>query len=311
MADSVQHFSDLTKYLAFLGLEPPEHPLLAVVQLASDSTTALTDCSNDGIAFSSDCYSISLKHILSGEIVYGRTRYDCQSGTMIFTAPDQVISTRGLSVKSTGKTIFFHKDFIRGTQLKDEIKKYHFFSYAINEALHLSPKEEVMMSRLFEQIELEYHNNQDEFSKELILSQLSTLLKYANRYYHRQFLHRKESDSTLYESFIEVFQKTLDVQSEVARVIPSIEYIADKMHVTPRYLSDALKVETGKTAMEHVHLYLIDQAKDLLLQPDMTVASVAYHLGFEYPQYFARLFKKKVGLTPTEYRKQSSSKMIN
>ncbi|MEM7401983.1 MAG: helix-turn-helix transcriptional regulator, partial [Pseudomonadota bacterium] len=176
------------------------------------------------------------------------------------------------------------------------------FSYAVNEALHLSPKEEQMMAGLFDQIEQEYHNNQDEFSKELILSQLDTLLKYANRYYHRQFLHRKENSSNLLDQFTDEVEKCMsNVQSE-GKSIPTIEDIASTLAMTPRYLSDALKVETGKTAIENLHLILIDQAKEMLLGSDATISTIAYSLGFEYPQYFARLFKKKTGLTPTQYR---------
>ena len=189
--------------------------------------------------------------------------------------------------ESTGHTIIFHEDFIRGHKIKEEIKKYHYFSYAVNEALHLSPQEETMMAGLIDQIEAEYHNNQDEFSKELILSQLDTLLKYAHRFYHRQFLYRKESNSDLLNQFIDEVEKYVAVNQLEEKTIPTIEDMASVMAMTPRYLSDALKVETGKTAMENLHLHMIDKAKDLLLESNTSVANVAYDLGFEYPQYFA------------------------
>ncbi|NES65513.1 MAG: helix-turn-helix transcriptional regulator [Okeania sp. SIO2D1] len=296
------HFSDLKEYHSFLGLPDPEHPLFSVVAMSSNKTND-TKCANRDITLSGDFYSVSLKHITSGEIFYGRTKYDCKNGTMIFMAPKQEVRIVGLNVKSTGRTIIFHEDFIRGYSIKDEIKKYNYFSYAVNEALHLSLKEEQMISGLIDRIEHEYHSNQDEFSKELILSQLDTLLKYANRFYHRQFLHRKENNSNLLDKFIDEVERYMNEDRTYGKAIPTIEEIANKLNMTPRYLSDALKVETGKTAIENLHLHIIDKAKDLLLDSNATVATVAYALGFEYPQYFSRLFKKKTGITPTEYIK--------
>lgn len=295
------HFSDLTEYHQFLGMPNPEHPLFSVVSVSSAKSED-SSCSSLDLTLSSDFYSISLKHITSGEIFYGRTKYDCKNGTMIFMAPNQEIRIAGVQVESTGRSIIFHEDFIRGHVIKEEIKKYHYFSYAVNEALHLSPKEEEMMQSMIDQIEMEYHNNQDEFSKELILAQLDTLLKYANRFYHRQFLLRKESESDLQGKFIEEIEHFIKANKFEEKTIPSIEDIASSMAMTPRYLSDALKAETGKTAMENLHLHMIDKAKDMLVATDASVATVAYDLGFEYPQYFARLFKKKTGMTPTEYR---------
>lgn len=294
------HFSDLAEYHKFMGLEAPEHPLFSVVSISSQEIEV--KCADLDITLSSDFYSISLKNIISGEIHYGRTKYDCQNGTMLFMAPKQEVRVVGVRAETTGRIILFHEDFIRGHKIKDEIKKYHYFNYAVNEALHLSPKEEQMMRGMIDQIEAEYHNNQDEFSKELILSQFDTLLKYANRYYQRQFLHRKENSSDLLDTFIDEVENFIVENKLEEKTIPTIEDMANAMAMTPRYLSDALKVETGKTAMENLHLHMIDKAKDMLLESDATVATVAYDLGFEYPQYFARLFKKKTGMTPTEYR---------
>lgn len=307
MASEKIHFSDLSEYHKFFGLPAPEHALFSVLSISSKNAD-VAKCTSQNIAVSSDFYSISLKQITSGQIHYGRTKYDCQNGTMIFMAPKQEIRIEGVKIESIGKSILFHEDFIRGYKIKEEIKKYNFFNYAVNEALHLSPKEEKMMSAIIDQIEAEYHNNQDEFSKELILSQLDTLLKYANRFYHRQFLHRKENKSDLLTIFIKEIEKYMVTNKKEEKTIPAIEDIAEIMSMTPRYLSDALKCETGKTAMENLHLFLMDQAKDMLLENNATVATIAYDLGFEYPQYFARLFKKKTGMTPTEYRRSNHYK---
>lgn len=203
-----------------------------------------------------------------------------------------------------GFSINFHEDFIKGTELAQQIKKYGFFSYSVNEALHLSPKEERQIESIVENIEIEYHNNQDVFSKDIIISQLSTLLKYANRFYERQFLNRKELSNDLLEQFNQELGNYFESGQLQEKGIPSIELLAEKMLVSQRYLSDTLKKETGKTTTEHLQLYLIDEAKNILLKPDKSISEVAYELGFEYPQYFSRLFKKKEGLSPSEYREK-------
>lgn len=298
------HFETIAEQNAAFGLEPPEHPLICVTHMKSERKGAPIECDDD-ITLSNDFYSISLKKVISGEIYYGRTKYDCQNGTLIFTAPNQEISTNGVKVESEGRVILIHQDYLRGLPLQEQIKKYHFFNYAVHEALHMSPKEETQIKRLFDAIEGEYHNNQDEFTKELIVDLISTLLRYANRYYHRQFLTRKEAEGTLFDKFKKELDTILYSSSSGNLIIPEIEDIAESIHVTPRYLSDALKAETGKTAKEWIHLELLDAAKELLLASDATVSEIAYKLGFEYPNYFARLFKKKIGMTPTEYRNQT------
>ena len=294
------YYSSITEHNRDLGFPEPENPLFSVVQTKSQKPGGILTCKDD-FSITTEFYSISLKRIISGEIFYGRTKYDCQNGTMIFTSPGQELSTKGVKVDSEGRILIIHPDYIHGHPIYEQIKKYHFFDYAVHEALHLSPKEEQQVKDLFDSIEAEYHNNQDEFSKEIILDLLTTLLRYANRFYHRQFLMRKESQNTLYESF----KSELGAQiagNDGHQSIPSVEDISEKLNVTSRYLSDALKAETGKTAKEWIHLELIELAKDLLLSSDAPVSKIAYQLGFEYPNYFARLFKNKVGVTPSQYR---------
>ncbi|MGB0424458.1 MAG: helix-turn-helix domain-containing protein, partial [Flavobacteriales bacterium] len=181
-------------------------------------------------------------------------------------------------------------------------KKYGFFSYSVNEALHLSPKEEKQIEAIVDSIDMEYQNNNDEFSKDILISQLTTLLKYSNRYYERQFLNRKELSNNVLEQFNQQLEDYFESGQLQEKGIPSIEQIADQLSISQRYLSDTLKKETGKTSTEHLQLYLINEAKNILLDPQKTVSEVAYELGFEYPPYFSRLFKKKEGISPTEYR---------
>lgn len=297
------HFTSITEHNKAFGLPPPEHPLISIVHVKSNIQNDIIDCQQD-VSISNEFYTISIKKIIAGEVFYGRTKYDCQNGTMIFTAPGQEITTKGVKVESEGRIIIIHQDYIRGFSLQEQIKKYHFFNYALHEALHLSPSEEKQIKSLFDAIEREYHNNKDEFTKELILDLISALFRYANRYYHRQFLLRKESKSSIQDRFKKELGRKLTKDLNGDLHIPSVEDIAKNLNVTPRYLSDALKVETGKTAKEWIHIELLEAAKDLLLSSDATIAEVAYTLGFEYPNYFARLFKKKVGITPTQYRNQ-------
>ncbi|MEN8927806.1 MAG: helix-turn-helix transcriptional regulator [Flavobacteriales bacterium] len=285
----------------YLELPRPEHPMLSVFNSKGKGNLPCPRESSPPIT--TNCYSISLKKIVKGDLNYGRTQYDFTNGALIFIAPRQILQwDESVVFEQKGFSINFHEDFIRGTELAQQIKKYGFFSYSANEALHLSPKEEKQIESIVESIEIEYQNNQDEFSKEIIISQLSTLLKYANRFYERQFLNRKELSNDLLAQFNHELSQYFESGQLQENGIPSIEHIADTMSVSQRYLSDTLKKETGKTTTEHIQLYLIDEAKNILLQPNKSISEVAYELGFEYPPYFSRLFKKTEGISPSQYR---------
>ncbi len=299
----MQHFKTLASYLDYLELPRPEHPMLSVFNSKGEG---FLPCPRESSpAITNDCYSISFKKFVKGELNYGRTKYDFTNGALICIAPRQVLQWDSSMVfEQKGFSINFHEDFIKGTELAQQIKNYSFFSYSVNEALHLSPKEEKQIELLVENIEMEYQNNQDAFSKEIIISQLSTLLKYANRFYERQFLNRKELSNDLLEKFNAQIATYLESGQLQEKGMPSIEQIANKMLVSQRYLSDTLKKETGKTTTEHLHFHLIDEAKNMLLQPTKSIAEVAYELGFEYPPYFSRLFKKKEGISPKAYRER-------
>lgn len=297
------NFNTIAEFHELNKLPVPENPLFSVIHTENDDNE-ITNCADEEseiVSVTNGFYSISLKNIISGEIIYGRTKYDCSNGTLLFTAPDQTMVFDGMVFSSEAYHIAFHKDYLNGTALHDKIKKYHYFNYNVNEALHLSPKEEELLKLLFRNIEAEYHNNQDEFSKEIIISHLETFLKYADRFYKRQFLNRQELNQDLFARFTGI----LDVYFEAGQFekmgIPSVDWLSDQLGVSHRYMSDTIKAETGKTAVDQINLYLIDEAKNLLLAPNATVSETAYQLGFEYPQYFSRLFKKKTGVSPKEY----------
>lgn len=299
----MQHFKTLSTYLEYLELPRPEHPMISVFTAMSDGFLPCPKESSPPIT--NDCYTISFKKIVKGGLTYGRTKFDFTNGALFFIAPRQVLQWEDTAVfEQKGFSINFHEDFLKGTELAQDIKKYGFFSYSANEALHLSPKEEKQIELIIQNIELEYQNNQDSFSKDLIISHLSTLLKYAQRFYERQFINRKELSNNLLEQFNQQLDDYFDSGKLKDNGIPSIEQIAEQLAVSQRYLSDTLKKETGKTSTEHLQLYLIDEAKNILLDPKKTVSEVAYELGFEYPAYFSRLFKKKEGISPTDYRER-------
>ena len=296
------NFKNIEEFNHAQNLPEPENPLFSI-GCKTYNADEIDNCviSNQEVSYTNQFYTISLKNIISGEILYGRTKYDCSTGTMMFTAPNQTIVAKDIVISSESWFIAFHEDFIRGLDIRKQIKNYNFFNYNVNEALHLSPKEEKIIKLIFKGIEAEYNNNQDEFSKEIIISHLEALLNYANRYYKRQFLNREEINKSLYTRFRNILDVYFETNQFEEKGIPTVEWLANRLEVSHRYMSDTIKTETGKTAVDQINLYLIEEAKNLLLAPNASISETAYKLGFEYPQYFSRLFKKKEGISPKEY----------
>lgn len=294
----MKHYKTLHSLLVENGWPPPEHPLIGVAR-------CIKNCPLGDREFTSDFYMIGFKKLKSGIFRYGRTKYDHENGSMSFVRPRQLIAFRDLEFEEDGFIIFFHEDYINGHPLHSEIKKYGFFDYESNEALHLSPKEEQTIWELYHKIEAEYTNNPDEYSREIILTHLDSILKYAQRFYKRQFMNR----TILTDRTVSKFNKSLSAYFEKGLLetqgLPTVNHMASTLHLSPRYLSDLLKEETGKTAIELIHIFLISEAKNLLKGPDLTVSETAYKLGFENLPYFSRLFKKEVGLSPNQFKKQA------
>ncbi|WP_372775951.1 helix-turn-helix domain-containing protein [Mangrovibacterium sp.] len=301
------NFKTITEFNQAQNLPEPENPLFSIghKKLNADE---VQDCisSKEEVSYTNQFYLISLKNIVSGEIIYGRTKYDCSTGTLLFSAPTQTYIVKDIVISSESWFIAFHEDFIQGLDIRKLIKNSNFFNYNVNEALHLSPKEEQTIKTIFRNIETEYQNNQDEFSKEIIISHLETLLKYSDRFYKRQFLNRKEINKSLMTRFREVLDAYFESEQQMRKGIPTVEWLAGQLGVSHRYMSDTIKAETGKTAVDQINLYLIEEAKNLLLAPNASITETAYRLGFEYPQYFSRLFKKKTGISPKEYIENAS-----
>lgn len=293
----MKHYKTLSELHHGNGWAMPEHPLFSVVGCQSG-------CPLGDREFTSDCYMIGLKKIKSGVILYGRTTYDHTNGSMIFVKPRQIIEMKNLQFEEKGFMLLIHEDYLNGHELHQSIEKYGYFDYEVNEALHLSPKEEFIMWELHDKIKTEYDNNPDEYSREIIISHLASILMYAQRYYKRQFINRAELTGKTTTRFNELLKTYFNNGALKENGLPSVNKLADEMFLSPRYLSDLLKQETGKTAMDLIHISLISAAKHLLHQ-EQGVAEIAYELGFENPSYFTRLFKKQTGITPVEFRKMS------
>jgi AraC family transcriptional activator of pobA len=293
----MKHYKSLSDLHRENGFPPPENPLISLYRCNKE-------CQLGDRAFTSDFYMIGFKKLKSGVILYGRTKYDHESGSMLFVKPRQVIQMSNLEFEEDAFILFFHEDFLNGYALHSEIQKYHFFDYETNEALHLSPKEEQIIWNFYNVLETEYHNNEDEFSRDIMLANISSLLKYAQRFYKRQFINRTEVSGKTITKFNEALSKYVADGHLQTKGLPSVSSLAEGLHISSRYLSDLLKQESGKTALELIHIYLISEAKNLLKTDEQSVTEIAYALGFENMSYFSRLFKKEVGISPVQFKKQ-------
>jgi AraC-like DNA-binding protein len=291
------HFKTVSELAQAEGFPPPENPLFSL-NLISESNNALKN-----MEITCDFYIICLKKLKSGVILYGKTKYDHDMGSMFFMKPRQILIVQDVQLKEKGFAIHVHEDFLMGHPLFMEIKKYGYFDYETSEALHVSPREEKIMWSLFHKMETEYHNNPDEFSKSIILSHLDSILKYAERFYKRQFIDRKPISGITVTKFNECLNVYFEKGEAGKKGLPNVNYLASQLHLSPKYLSDLLKQETGKTALELIHLYVISEAKNMLVVGDQSISEIAYQLGFENPPYFSRLFKKEVGMAPKEFKK--------
>jgi len=302
--DEILSIKSISEFHEILGLPLPNHPLISLIDENDAMEKPELDDKLFNVRFSSDMYSIMYKDKISGSIGYGRSTYDFQEGTIIFSSPGQVFTSPGkedLKGKK-GWTLLFHPDLIRKSVLGDKIDDYTFFSYDVNEALHLSPKEEKFFFELISKIQEEYSQNIDQHSQKLIISNLELLLNYCMRFYDRQFYTR----TNINKDFVTDFESTLKGYFKSNKMeedgLPTASYFGGKLNMSTNYLSDMLKKETGKSIKEHVDGYIIEKAKSILLNSNKKVSEIAYNLGFDYPQSFSRLFKNKTGMSPVEYR---------
>jgi AraC-like DNA-binding protein len=280
----------------------PKHPLISVVDFSKIEKHEKVE----EIKLTCGFYSVMFKNHCANKLKYGKEYYDFQEGTLMCIAPNQIITiendANSENADIVGWGLFFHPDLIRGTSLGNKIKEYTFFSYEINEALHLSDKEKQTLWDCVEKLENELSENIDLHSQTLITSNIELLLNYCARYYDRQFITRKKVNTNLLTKFETILNSYFNSNDQQYKKLPSVKYFAELLFLSPNYLSDLLKKETGKTAQEYLHYYLIEEAKNNLLNTNDPINEIAFNLGFEYPQYFSKLFKSKTGMTPLAYR---------
>ena len=289
----------ITDYTRLCGVPAPTHPLLTVIDLEQTRGNVLPEKLTPMMQ---QFYSVWVKKNLKGKVHYGHQSYDFGEGVMGFQAPGQVFAidaTLDIS-QISGWMVLFHPDLLRKYPLGQKIAGYGFFSYAVHEALHLSAQEETALDVLLDTIRAEYSRPIDAFSQDVLVAQLDVLLNYANRFYHRQFLTRRSPEHDLLSRFEALLASYFAAGKEPP--LPTVQHFADALHVSPAYLSDMLRTLTGQTTQQHLHQALIEKAKRLLLSTSLTINETAFQLGFEYPQYFTRLFKRKTGLTPAAFR---------
>lgn len=298
---SVTTINSISEMHKMLGLEPPMHPLITVFNWEDLDPVDHINASN-GMQVSLDFYMVSQKEFSCGSLKYGRNYYDFSEGSMMFVAPGQVF-TSTIDSEPTGWALFFHPDLIRKTALAKKMSEFTFFNYDVNEALHISVKEKNIVAGIVDQIREEYSGNIDLFTQDLIVSQLELLFNYSTRFYSRQFITRTSHNSDLVSRFESDLKNWFASDKPHEIGLPTVKVCAENLGMSPDYLSDMLKQETGKSAQEHIHYVLIDRAKNELQSTSHSVSEIAYALGFEYPQYFSKLFKKKTGMTPAQFRK--------
>ncbi len=293
----LQSIADLHK---LFNLGNSQHPLVAVLDFSQVSEQV-----HQNSKISTDFYSIMFKNYCKNNIKYGRKAIDFQDGNLICIAPNQTIEIDNEiepRENMLGWGLFFHPDLIRATSLNDKLKSYSFFNYEVSEALHLSDKEKNILLECVQKIQSELQENIDVHSQYIIVSTIELLLNYCSRFYGRQMITRSQTNKSILIQIENILTNYFAETKLKEQGLPTVKFLADNVHLSPSYLSDLLKKETGKNAQEHIHFYLIEEAKNYLINTEKNINEIAYSLGFEYPQYFNKLFKQKTGKTPLEFR---------
>ncbi len=297
--DNIVNLESVDRYNSMYGLETL-HPLVSVVDLTKATKIINHTQMNYGV------YALFLKQTKSCDLKYGRRSYDYQEGTIVCFAPGQTVRVDMIENEITPEVygIVFHPDLIRGTSLAKSMKSYTFFSYAVNEALHISDQEKEIVMDCLKKISIELEHAIDKHSKALIAMNIELLLNYCMRFYERQFITRSDANKDALTKFEQLLNEYFLSKLPMQEGLPSVKYFADKICLSSNYFGDMVKKETGKTPQEHIQDKVIEMAKEHIAETDETVSQIAYTLGFQYPQHLCRLFKKRVGCTPNEYRTQ-------
>lgn len=300
-----QKFKSLADAMSSSGMPAPQHPLIALINGVDQELNIQPPTHSHVLNF----YKISYRPNLGGTLKYGQTYFDFHDGGMLFAAPNQIIGHDPTASIDEDKecinqqiTLLIHPEFLLNYPLAKNIKQYGYFSYATYEALHLSDKEKGIITSLFRIIEDELDHSIDEFSQDVIISQIELLLNYANRFYKRQFITRKLANNTMLEKMETILNDYFREGETVNHGIPSVHYLAECLAISPGYLSDMLRTLTGQNAQQHIHQKIIENAKEKLSTTNLSIGEIAFELGFEHSQSFSKLFKKKTNQSPMEFR---------
>ncbi|WP_379965744.1 helix-turn-helix domain-containing protein [Epilithonimonas sp. UC225_85] len=279
-------------------LEKPQHPLISIIDLAGQKTP------DNIVAAIFDFYVVVMKKGCDN-LFYGQQKFDFDEGIMAFLSPGQILRGEdgGIPRNVEGWMLLIHPDFLWNTSLTKKIKQYEYFGYATNEALFLSDKEETLINNIVGNIKNEYHSNIDKFSQDVIIAQLELMFTYAQRFYERQFITRKITNSQILSRLENVLSDYFDNEDLLSKGLPTVQFVADNLHLSTKYLGSLLKQLTGQTTQQHIHEKLIEKAKEKLSTTELSVSEIAYELGFEHSQSFSKLFKAKTDISPLEFRK--------
>jgi len=305
MANTKPHrIKSISEFHRLRGLSKPEHPLISVVTM--DNFTHMPDLSTVNAVF--DFYFIALKRMKGIKYKYGQLHYDFEDdGILFFMSPNQVLQLEIIEEENSGKSsgwiLLIHPDFIWNTPLAKTIKQYGFFDYSANEALLLSEKEEVTLNGIIQNIRQEYHSNIDKFSKQIIISHIEALLNYSERFYNRQFITREKANHQILDRLEKLLTDYFNSDDLISKGLPTVQYVADQLNISPSYLGSILRVLTGQNTQQHIHDKLLEKAKEKLSTTTLSISEIAYELGFEHAQSFSKLFKTKTNISPLEFRK--------
>ena len=290
-------FESLSDFHRVFGLQKPLHPMISFIDIKDMKVKANALPSSIALNF----YKIAYKTLLCGKAKYGQNYYDFGEGGLVFTAPNQIFESPTDNPNS-GYILLIHPDFFLSYPLAKKIREYGFFSYAANEALHLSDKEKTTIMSIFGIIDDELNSRIDDFSQDVIISQVELLLNYSNRFYKRQFITRKAANNDLLQKLEEILEDHFRSENSLKHGILTVQYLSERLNISASYLSDMLRSFTGQNAQHHIHNKLVEKAKEKLSTSNLSVSEIAYQLGFEHPQSFSRLFKIKTNLSPIEFR---------
>lgn len=296
--NKIRIFQSITEMQRAFGLPQPLHPMISMLDYSKVEITKemLSE------PFVMNLYNITYNESAGCRMKYGQTTYDFQEGGMFFTSPGQPLAGVETAEASSGFTLLIHPDFLRNYTLDTKIKTYGFFEYSVNESLHLSGKERTIISAIGKNIGDELEIAIDDISQDVLISQIELLLNYSQRFYKRQFITRKPLNNALLENLDKILDTYFNDKTALIHGLPTVHFLAEKLNISPKYLGDVLRALTGHNTQQHIHIKLIEKAKEILAISDLTVGEIAFQLGFEHSQSFSKLFKSKTNLSPLEFR---------